>query len=181
MSVINLETDLRKYPADVRAHLDKSMNKRRFQYTMQQELDRWLRTPRTVPDEAESPQGWYLEFGTSFTIFGRGQYIMTVGTEIERVNPKPAKPEEGLPRQVNLKEWWGIRQEPPPTDFDDFMRRWKSYTQEERERYKGIFPERFRHHGSLDDTVDAFLGGTPQPLDDGYTGLDPAPTSLDLP
>jgi hypothetical protein len=177
MAAINLETDLNAYPYGIKKHLAESMEKRRFQYSMRQELKEWLKTPREVPDEAESPQGWYLEF-RMFTILGHGHYIYTVGTEIERVNPKPAK--EGLPKQVNLKEWWGVRTEPPPADYEDLMRRWKGYTAEERREYMGMFPERFRH-GSLDDTVAALLDGTPQPLDDSYRGLDPDPTSLDLP
>jgi len=177
MSRVSLETDLNKYPYEVRKHLADSMDTRHFQFSMQQELKEWKKTPREVPDLAESPQGWYLEFST-FTIFGEGAYLKTVGTEYEKVNPRPAK--GSLPKQVNLREWWGVRQEPPPRDFDDFMKRWKSYTPDERKEYMGLFPGRFKRQGSLDDIVAAFLDA-PQTLDNDYKDLDPDPTSLDLP
>ena len=108
-------------------------------------------------------------------------HITGIGYSVATINPRHESVEG-----IDLDDWWGKQlgvkppkyQEPPPTSFEDFMKRWKNYTPEERRSYIGLFPDKFRK-GSVEMAV-AALEGNENPMDMDMKGIGDSPADLDL-
>ena len=144
-------------------------------------FDAWIKdsTPEYAPADSgladEQRSKWLYRLPEGGCMAGHGKELSTF---LGKLNSKTG---------IYLDEWlYKIlgkippkSPEPPPTSFEDFMKRWKNYAPEERKSYMGLFPGKFKK-GSAVDLAVAALDGNPNPLDMDMKGMGNSPTDLDL-
>jgi len=98
VSVCRVDKNLDRYPPELRKHINERMTDRTFLPPMRVELQNWLDTLPIAPDLDEAPQGmgWKQKF-ESFTIYGEGKLVKTLGTIYNPITDRPAA--------VDLREW----------------------------------------------------------------------------
>jgi hypothetical protein len=96
MSTTKLETDLKKYPPQLKAHIAERIRESHVQDFVVFGFNDWLKSNPVVPDLLEAPNGWYKRL-SGIVVFGEGPFIKTVGTEYRPVRPRP--------KQVDLDAW----------------------------------------------------------------------------